>query len=190
VGSIWSEQTGPSPLWNGARRASSDVPGAPADGLQTPSASVVISSQTGSSGAPEITDDQRCSGGPSERASQHHWRLGTPSAELRASGSSVTDPRGQSMFSWRAAWLPTRCPTGSDQSDRGRRLEPMICTTFRLRTALVAIGLVQPHSWDLSTANSQPGEDGSKPCSISHRAATRLRNDHHARITSKSTSVP
>jgi len=42
---------------------------------------------------------------------------------------------------------------------------------------------VQPHSWDLSTSNSHPGEDGSKPCSISQRAACRLRNGHHARIT-------
>ena len=39
-------------------------------------------------------------------------------------------------------------------------------------------------------AYSAPGEDGSKPCSISQRAASRLRNDHHARITSRSTSVP
>jgi hypothetical protein len=58
------------------------------------------------------------------------------------------------------------------------------------RTALVAVGLVQPHSRDLSTSTSQPGEDGSKPCSTSQRTASRLRNDHHARITSRSTSVP
>ena len=50
--------------------------------------------------------------------------------------------------------------------------------------------LVQRHIMDLSTSNSAPGEDGSKPCSISQRAATRLRHDHHARITSRSTSVP
>jgi hypothetical protein len=55
---------------------------------------------------------------------------------------------------------------------------------------VVAVGLMRPHTWDLSTANSQPGEDGSKPCSISQRAACRLRNDHHARITPRSTSVP
>ena len=46
------------------------------------------------------------------------------------------------------------------------------------------------HIRDLSTSNSAPGEDGSKPCSISQRAAPRLRHDHHARITSRSTSVP
>ncbi len=46
------------------------------------------------------------------------------------------------------------------------------------------------HAWDLSTSNSQPGEDGSKPCSISQRAATRLRHDHHARTTSRSMSEP
>ncbi len=51
-------------------------------------------------------------------------------------------------------------------------------------------GAIYVLSWDLSTANSQPGEDGSKPCSISHRAATSPLNDHHARITSRSTSVP
>jgi hypothetical protein len=40
---------------------------------------------------------------------------------------------------------------------------------------------------DRNTSNSQPGEDGSKPCSISQRAASKLRSDHHARITSRST---
>jgi hypothetical protein len=53
-----------------------------------------------------------------------------------------------------------------------------------------SFGLVQTHSRDLSTANSHPGADGSKPCSINQRAATKLRSDHHARITSRSTSVP
>ena len=67
---------------------------------------------------------------------------------------------------------------------------------FGCQTALFAecphaiLRLVQPHIPDLSTSNSAPGEDGSKPCSISQRAATRLRHDHHARITSRSTSVP
>jgi hypothetical protein len=51
-------------------------------------------------------------------------------------------------------------------------------------------GLRRPTREDFNTSNSQPGEDGSKPCSISQRAASRLRNDHHARITSRSTSVP
>jgi hypothetical protein len=46
------------------------------------------------------------------------------------------------------------------------------------------------HIRDLSTSNSAHGEDGSKPCSISQRAAPRLRQDHHARITSISMSVP
>jgi hypothetical protein len=55
------------------------------------------------------------------------------------------------------------------------------------QTALVAVGLVQPHSRDLSTAISG---HGSKPCSTSQRTARRLRSDHHARITSRSTSVP
>jgi hypothetical protein len=58
-----------------------------------------------------------------------------------------------------------------------------------LRPLMAILGLVQPHIMDLSTSNSAPGEDGSKPCSISQRAATRLRHDHHARITSRSTWV-
>ena len=45
-------------------------------------------------------------------------------------------------------------------------------------------------AWDLSTSTSQPGEDGSKPCSTSQRTAVRQRSDHHARITSRSTSRP
>jgi hypothetical protein len=47
-----------------------------------------------------------------------------------------------------------------------------------------------PDMRDLSTSNSAPGEFGSKPCSISQRAACRLRSDHHPRITSRSTSAP
>ncbi len=35
--------------------------------------------------------------------------------------------------------------------------------------ALVAVGLVQPHSRDVSTSTSHPGCHGSKPCSISQR---------------------
>jgi hypothetical protein len=51
-------------------------------------------------------------------------------------------------------------------------------------------GLVRPHIPALSTSTSQPGENGSKPCSTSQWTPSRLRNDHHARITSRSTSVP
>ncbi len=40
-----------------------------------------------------------------------------------------------------------------------------------------------------STSTSQPGADGSKPCSTSQRTAVRLRKDHHARMTSMSTSA-
>src|SRR4051812_19236715 len=69
---------------------------------------------------------------------------------------------------------------------------------FRERTGLPPHALqvaqqlraVQPHIRDLSTSNSQPGEDGSKPCSTSQRKASRLRSDHQARITSRSASVP
>ena len=58
------------------------------------------------------------------------------------------------------------------------------------RRARPCARLARPHIRDLSTSNSQPGMDGSKPCSTSQRAATRLRHDHHPRITSRSTSVP
>lgn len=58
------------------------------------------------------------------------------------------------------------------------------------QNAFVAVGPAQPHIRDLSTSTSQPGANGSKPCSISQRTASRLRNDHHARITSRSMSVP
>ncbi|GAA1388222.1 hypothetical protein GCM10009639_14430 [Kitasatospora putterlickiae] len=47
-----------------------------------------------------------------------------------------------------------------------------------------------PHIRERSTSTSQPGAKGSKPCSTSQRTASRLRNDHHARITSRSTPVP
>ncbi len=56
--------------------------------------------------------------------------------------------------------------------------------------AALVRSLPDPHIRDLSTSNSQPGKDGSKPCSTSQRTATRLRHDHHPRITSRSTSVP
>jgi hypothetical protein len=48
----------------------------------------------------------------------------------------------------------------------------------------------QPHIRDLSTSTSQPGANGSKPCPASQRTTSRLRSDHHARITSRSTSLP
>lgn len=46
------------------------------------------------------------------------------------------------------------------------------------------------HIRDLSTSTSQPGANGSKPCSINQRTISRLRNDHHAWITSRSMDVP
>lgn len=54
----------------------------------------------------------------------------------------------------------------------------------RFRTA------APPHIRDLSTSTSHPGANGSNPCSLSQRMISRLRNDHHARIASRSTSVP
>ncbi len=48
----------------------------------------------------------------------------------------------------------------------------------------------QPHIRDRSTSTSQPGRNGSKPCSMSQRIASRLRRDHQPRITSRSTSPP
>ena len=61
----------------------------------------------------------------------------------------------------------------SADSDSAARLLFAECPHAILR-------LVQPHIMDLSTSNSAPGEDGSKPCSISQRAAARLRHDHQA----------
>jgi hypothetical protein len=58
------------------------------------------------------------------------------------------------------------------------------------RSAFLTVGLAQPHIRDLNTSTSRPGQDGSKPCSTSERIASRLRNDYHARITSRPTSVP
>ena len=58
------KQTDHSPLWNGARPASNDVPGAPADGCGRYDVQLIWS-QTGRPGALEVTDDQPCSGGAS-----------------------------------------------------------------------------------------------------------------------------
>jgi hypothetical protein len=66
------------PLERGTPRLVSVGPGLRSTGCEHQWASVVISSQTGSSGAPKITDDQPCSGGSSQGASQHHWRTGAP----------------------------------------------------------------------------------------------------------------
>ncbi len=46
------------------------------------------------------------------------------------------------------------------------------------------------HLTAFSTSNSQPGAEGSKPCCTSQRDASRLRSDHQARISSRSTSPP
>lgn len=70
----------------------------------------------------------------------------------------------------------------------GDALEEMACSMRQ--NARASVGPAQPHSRDLSTSTSQPGANGSKPCSISQRTPSRLRNDHHARITSRSTSMP
>ena len=79
-----------------------------------------------------------------------------------------------------------KCRNGFDLKWKFGRRWPARCG----RTALVAVGLVRPYSRDLSTSTSQPGEDGSKPCSTSQRTARRLRSDHHAWITSRSTWMP
>ena len=96
-----------------------------------------------------------------------------------------TRPRSTSNWSSRhaAAWRRR------DRSGRRRRTHPPIVAQPG-SPGLTRLGPWQPHIRDLSTSTSQPGEDGSKPCSTSQRIATRLRSDHHARITSRSTSVP
>jgi len=56
--------------------------------------------------------------------------------------------------------------------------------------ALGAVGLVPPHGADLSRATSGISSGGPKPCSTSQRTLSRHRNDHHARMRSRSTLVP
>ena len=76
MGSICCEQTGHSPLWNGARRPRIRcVRSSGRRGCEHHLVSVVIWSQTGGSGAPEITNDQPCSGGPSREL---HNIIGVP----------------------------------------------------------------------------------------------------------------
>ncbi len=50
--------------------------------------------------------------------------------------------------------------------------------------------VVPDHIRALSTSTSQPGANGSNPCSTSHRMADKLRNDHQPRTTSTSTGRP
>ncbi|NEW76802.1 transposase [Streptomyces rapamycinicus] len=75
---------------------------------------------------------------------------------------------------------PKHLPLGRGRSDRVAALVPPPAHPLG----------DPPHIRDLSTSTSQPGANGSKPCSTSQRTPSRLRNDHHARITSRSTSVP
>lgn len=74
------------------------------------------------------------------------------------------------------------------ESKGGRSPQGMACSIRQ--NAFVAVGPAQPHIRALSTSTSQPGAKGSKPCSTSQRTISRLRNDHHAWITSRSMSVP
>jgi hypothetical protein len=67
--------------------------------------------------------------------------------------------------------------------------------TDRLCNHLRAFGLAYPgwhpaQSFDFRTSISQPGENGSKPCSTSQRTDSRQRIDHQARTMSRSTSPP
>jgi len=60
----------------------------------------------------------------------------------------------------------------------------------RANVALGAVGLVPLHGADLSMATSGISSGGPKPCSTSQRTLSRHRNDHHARMRSRSTLVP
>ncbi len=80
------------------------------------------------------------------------------------------------------------CAPHFGESKGGRSPQGMAC--WMRQNAVVAVGPAQSHIRDRSTSTSQPGAKGSKPCSLSQRTASRLRNDHHAWITSRSTSVP
>jgi hypothetical protein len=106
-----------------------------------------------------------------------------------SAGRSATTPTMPSSPSAAPSSAGDDCAPHSVRSHKCRRApEEMVCSMHQ--NALVTVRPAQPHSRDLSTSNSQPGADGSKPCSTSQRATSRLRNDHHARITSRSMSVP
>jgi len=81
--------------------------------------------------------------------------------------------------------------TGPFPVDRGMGGGNGVAQLFQIAPRIDRCEAVaQPHIRDLSTSTSQPGADGSKPCSTSQRTPSRLRSDHHARIRSRSTSVP
>ena len=123
---------------------------------------------------------RRCPQGRSRPRSEHFSM--THAVMCRAAQDrSRSTPKGRGR-------TPGGRPAGEPRRSRGYRSH---CRSARYEGAVTADqGFVQPHIRALSTSTSQPGEDGSKPCSTSQRIASRLRNDHHARITSRSTSVP
>lgn len=93
--------------------------------------------------------------------------------------------------------LAVRLPVPRQNTDDGlghaSSAAPSGCALLlaELRAAVpVAVRPVQPYSRALGTSISQPGEDGSKPCSKSQRTASSLRNDHRPRIALRSTSAP
>lgn len=111
-------------------------------------------------------------------------------------GSAACASAGRSATTSTTRSPPSAAPSaaGDDRAPHfvGRRAgdapQGMACSTRQ--NALTAVVPTQPHIRDLSTSTSQPGANASKPCSISQRTTSRLRNDHHARITSRSTAVP
>ena len=148
---------------------------------------------------------------PVPRLSLSHARLGRqlacPHPQLRThTRVSVVAQTGRACYGARIVVVKVmlavlaeramcgRPPEGPlrDGSTPGRARGARALSVARRRLSVKGGGRVQGerHIRDLSTSNSAPGEDGSKPCSISQRAASRLRQDHQARITSRSTSVP
>ena len=104
-------------------------------------------------------------------------------AGCRSGFSRRTSLLGGSTRPWVGSRLRTGCSTRT--AIRSRRPSTPGRSAGTSRTSGRAPRhVVRPHLWDLRTSTSQPGEDGSKPCSTSQRIAVRLRSDHQARITS------
>ncbi len=152
------------------------------------------------SSSPSPTLPSRVSALPRIGTQRRSPRRRSSCAARRGEPVPILAPAGRSARSATTSTMPSSpsaasssagddCAPHSVRSHKCRRApEEMVCSMHQ--NALVAVGPAQPYSRDLSTSNSQPGADGSKPCPTSQRATSRLRNDHHARITSRSMSVP
>ncbi|CAL9420864.1 hypothetical protein SUDANB67_03040 [Nocardiopsis dassonvillei] len=133
---------------------------------------------------PDTTPAQACTAGSWKERS----RCCTGSAARASAGRSATTSTTRSSSPGAPSSAGDDCAPRFVGVRAGDATQGMACSMRQ--NALPAAGPAQPHSRDLSTSTSQPGAKGSKPCSTSQRTPSRLRNEHHARITSRSTSVP